>query len=120
LVHTHIWFYECCLPYVRRCDLRIANAFEKVKTYLDRETGDRPFLHELTKNSAIHRGYFFWFWWNISCLKRIKSDIRITTWQTRLSSLSVINVHSEIARKLTLSNLIGIFASKKERKLEFF
>jgi hypothetical protein len=40
--------------------------------------------------------------------------------QTRLSSLSVINVHSDIARKLTLSNLIEIFASKKERKLEFF
>jgi hypothetical protein len=37
-----------------------------------------------------------------------------------LSSLSVINVHSEIARKLTLSNLIEIFAFKKERKLEFF
>ena len=39
--------------------------------------------------------------------------------QTRFSSLSVIYVHSDIARKLTLSNLIEIFASKKERKLEF-
>ena len=33
--------------------------------------------------------------------------------QTRLSSLSVINVHSEIACKLTLSNLIEIVAKKK-------
>ena len=40
--------------------------------------------------------------------------------QTRLSSLSVIIEHSEIVRKLTLSNLIEIFASKKERKPEFF
>ena len=40
--------------------------------------------------------------------------------QTRISSLSVFNVHSDIARKLTLSNLIEIFASKKEKKLEFF
>jgi len=40
--------------------------------------------------------------------------------QTRLYSLSVINILSDIARKLTLSNLIEIFASKKERKLEFF
>ena len=35
-------------------------------------------------------------------------------------SLSVINVHSDIAHKLSLSNLIELFASKKERKLEFF
>ncbi len=57
---------------------------------------------------------------SFSCLKRIESDLPTTMGQTRLSSLSVINVHSDIARKLSLSNLIEIFASKKERKLEFF
>ena len=56
---------------------------------------------------------------SFSCLKCIESDLLTTMRQTRLSSLSIINEHYEIARKLTLSNLIEIFASKKERKLEF-
>jgi len=53
---------------------------------------------------------------SFSCLKRIESDLLITMGQTRLSSLSIINDHFEIARKLTLSNLIEIFASKKRKE----
>ena len=45
---------------------------------------------------------------SFSCHKRIKSDLRFYMGQTGLSSLSVINVQSDIARKLTLSNLIEI------------
>ncbi len=37
---------------------------------------------------------------SFSCLKRIKSDLRTNMGQTGLSSLSVINVQSDIARTL--------------------
>ncbi len=55
-----------------------------------------------------------------SCLKRIKSYLRSTMGQTRLSSLALINVHSRIAENLDINHLIDIFASRKDRKLKFF
>ena len=57
---------------------------------------------------------------SFSCLKRIESDLLITMGQNRLSSLSIINDHFEIARKLTLSNLIEIFASTKRKETWIF
>ena len=54
-----------------------------------------------------------------SCLKRIKSWLRTTMNQTRLSSLSIINIHSVIAGKLDINHLIDIFASAKESRLQF-
>ena len=53
-----------------------------------------------------------------SCLKRIKSWLRSTMNQTRLSSLSIINIHSLIAEKLNIDKLIDIFASVRERRLQ--
>ena len=57
---------------------------------------------------------------SFSCLKRIESDLLITMGQNQLSSLSIINDHFEIARKLTLSNLIEIFASTKRKETWIF
>ncbi len=54
-----------------------------------------------------------------SCLKRIKSCLRTTMNQVRLSSVSIINIHSIIAAKLNIEDLIDIFASLKERRLQF-
>ncbi len=45
---------------------------------------------------------------SFSCLKRIKSDIRTTMEQVRISLLSDINVHSDIIISLKLIKLFKI------------
>jgi len=54
-----------------------------------------------------------------SCLKRIKTYLRSTMNQSRISSLSIINIHSVIASKLNINHLIDLFSSVKERRLKF-
>lgn len=54
-----------------------------------------------------------------SCLKRVKSRLRTTMSQDRLSSLAIINIHSFIAGNLDVNTLIDLFSSLKDRRLIF-
>jgi hypothetical protein len=59
---------------------------------------------------------------SFSVLKRLKSWLRTTMGQVRLSSLSIIQIHSEAASKLDLNKIVDIFASEgatEGRKCDF-
>ncbi|XP_011172262.3 zinc finger MYM-type protein 1-like [Solenopsis invicta] len=53
---------------------------------------------------------------SFSTLKRVKSVLRSTMSQDRLSSLGVLAVEAELARQVNMESLINDFASKKARK----
>ena len=55
---------------------------------------------------------------SFSKLKLIKSHLRSTMGQDRLSSLSLLSIESEVAAKLSLEKVIGHFASVKARRLQ--
>ena len=57
---------------------------------------------------------------SFSVLKRLKSWLRSTMGQSRLSSLTIIQIHSRELVKLSVENLINIFASCKQRRTDFF
>ena len=52
-------------------------------------------------------------------LKLIKSYLRYTMSQDRLSGLSMISIESDVARELNYDELIQQFAEKKTRKKSF-
>jgi hypothetical protein len=54
---------------------------------------------------------------SFSKLKLIKNYIRSTMSQMRLTGLSLLSIEQEIARSLSLNNIIDQFASVKARKL---
>jgi hypothetical protein len=56
---------------------------------------------------------------SFSCLKRIKSYLRSTMCQTRLSSISVINVEREFINLLNLDECLDIFINRNQRYLKF-
>ena len=55
-----------------------------------------------------------------SCLKLLKTSLRSTIEQDRLSSLAVANINRNELSNLDENSLIEIFASCKNRRLEFF
>jgi len=54
---------------------------------------------------------------SFSHLKRVKSVLRSTMCQDRLSSLGVLSVEAGLARTINLETVIGDFARKKARKI---
>ena len=52
-------------------------------------------------------------------LKLIKSYIRLTMSQERLSELVILSIKKEMLEELEYKNLISQFASQKERKIDF-
>nr|XP_032522976.1 uncharacterized protein LOC116774368 [Danaus plexippus plexippus] len=57
---------------------------------------------------------------SFSKLKLIKTYIRSTTSQSRLSNLATLSIENEIAGQLDFSQLIRSFADKKARKVKFY
>jgi len=57
---------------------------------------------------------------SFSVLKRLKFWLRSTMGQSRLSSLTIIQIHSRELVKLSVENLINIFASCEQRRTDFF
>ena len=55
-----------------------------------------------------------------SCLKRIKTYLRSTMLQERLSSLAILNFESEFIKLINIEDVIDEFASNKNRKFAFF
>ena len=55
-----------------------------------------------------------------SCLKRIKTYLRSTMLQDRLSSLAILNFESEFIKLINIEDVIDEFASNKNRKFAFF
>ena len=49
-----------------------------------------------------------------SCLKRVKTRLRSTMNQSRLSSMAIININTLVAGKLNIDTLIDIFASVED------
>ena len=54
-----------------------------------------------------------------SVLKRIKTWLRNSMEQDRLSSLSIINIEKEFAKEVDIENIIDQFASVKDRRMQF-
>ncbi|XP_046601381.1 uncharacterized protein LOC124295433 [Neodiprion lecontei] len=57
---------------------------------------------------------------SFSKLKLIKTYLRSTTSQSRLSNLATLSIENEIAEQLDFSSLIRVFADKKARKVKFY
>jgi zinc finger MYM-type protein 1 len=55
-----------------------------------------------------------------SVLKRIKTWLRNSMEQDRLSSLSIINIEKDFSKEVDIENIIDQFASLKDRRLQFF
>ena len=53
---------------------------------------------------------------SFSKLKLIKNHLRSTMGQERLSSLSLLSIESDLARKIDFDDLIECFAARKARK----
>ena len=56
---------------------------------------------------------------SFSKLKLIKSYLRSTMSQERLSGLTILSIEKEMLEKLKYKNLISNFASQKARKIDF-
>ena len=56
---------------------------------------------------------------NFSKLKLIKSYLRSTMSQERLSRLTILSIEKEMLTKLECKNLISNFVSQKTRKINF-
>ena len=52
-------------------------------------------------------------------IKLIKSYLRSTMLQERLSGLSILSIEKEMLEELKYKNLISNFASQKARKIDF-
>ena len=57
---------------------------------------------------------------SFSKLKLIKSDIRSNMSQDRLNNLSILNMNSDIAKKLDFSHIIKRYAYKQATRNSFF
>jgi len=57
---------------------------------------------------------------SFSVLKRLKSWLRSTMSQVRLTNLTIIHIHSRELMNLSVNSLIDIFASNKKRRTDFF
>lgn len=57
---------------------------------------------------------------SLSALKRLKSWLRNSMGQKRLSNVDLLNIESDEADKLSNEKILEIFVSKKNRKLKFF
>ena len=56
---------------------------------------------------------------SFSKLKLIKSYLRLTTSQERLSGLDILSIENEMLAELECKKLISNFASQKARKINF-
>ena len=63
--------------------------------------------------------YVFLLEMSFSKLKLIKSYLRSTMSQERLSGLAILSIEKEILTELECKNLISNFASQKTRKINF-
>lgn len=57
---------------------------------------------------------------SFSKLKLIKTYLRSTVSQTRLTNLATLSIENEIAENLDFADLIRVFADKKARKVKFY
>ena len=57
--------------------------------------------------------------WTFSKLKLIKSYLRLTMSQERLSGLAILSIEKNILEKIDYKSLINNFASKRARKMKF-
>jgi Leucine-rich repeat (LRR) protein len=57
---------------------------------------------------------------SFSCLRLLKTHLRTTMMESRLSSLALLQIESEFTRDLDLEKLVDKFASVKNRRLAFF
>jgi hypothetical protein len=57
---------------------------------------------------------------SFSVLKRLKTWLRSTMGQDRLSNLALIQINSDYLSKLDIGKIIDIFATKTNRKIDFF
>ena len=55
-----------------------------------------------------------------SCLKRVKTYLRSTMHQDRLSSISILNFENHILYLIDLDEALNEFASIKERNMKFY
>ena len=76
-------------------------------------------LHLLKTIPEVHKEFAKKDERAFSCLKRVKTRLRSTMNQNRLSSMAIINIHTIVAGQLNIDTLIDIFASVKERRLIF-
>lgn len=53
---------------------------------------------------------------SFSCLSRVKSVLRSTMTQERLTDLGLLAIESELAKRCDFSSVIEIFASRKSRR----
>lgn len=57
---------------------------------------------------------------SFSCLKRIKTWLRNTTGQSRLSSLAILNIESQALRNIDLDKVVEDFGSKNDTRKTYF
>ena len=55
-----------------------------------------------------------------SCLKRVKTYLRSTMLQERLSALAILNFESENIKLVNIEDVINEFANNKNRRFAFF
>ena len=54
-----------------------------------------------------------------SCMKRLKTDLRSSMTQERVSSCAILNIEMENLYKLNLNETIDSFANQKNRRIKF-
>ncbi|XP_028394506.1 uncharacterized protein LOC114518702 [Dendronephthya gigantea] len=84
---------------------------ELSETFTNVEIALRIYLAMMVSNCTGERSF--------SKLKRLKSDLRSTMAQKRLTALSIMSMESDILRSLDFHKLANDFASTKARKMPF-
>ena len=56
---------------------------------------------------------------DMKILKLIKSYVKLTMSQQKLSGLAILSIENEMLEELDYKNLISQFASQKVRKIDF-
>jgi hypothetical protein len=126
IIDSQKLFREFDLFYTIKNSLNLDN-FEKLYSYLKLKQDFResfktgfPNIYLLLKiylaspiaSVTSERGF--------SCLKRIKTYLRSTMLQDRLSSSAILNFESEFINLINIEDVIDEFASNKNRKFAFF
>ena len=88
--------------------LMFLNRFKCIQSFPNVHIALRIYLCMMTSNCSGERSF--------SKLKKIKSDLRSTMGQQRLSMLSLMSIENDIVSSLNYTELIDEFAIKKARK----
>ncbi|XP_029348622.1 uncharacterized protein LOC100570249 [Acyrthosiphon pisum] len=108
------WFSKGSVSDEKSCSgflhlLQMIHDYKLKESYPNIEIAIRIFLSKLITTASCERSF--------SKLKLIKTYLRSTMAQERLSSMAILSIETEIASKLDYEEVIDKFADTKARKI---